>query len=148
MQRWILLAATALTLSACQTIPVSGASAPSGGPSIPSGALALGDWRDANAASVAQAFEREIDHRYRVGLALSAVNADLRGSAFTCAANREAAGRGDPPDQICRHTVSAENCTHTWQVHLYDEAGNAALARTRALYDRRCGGDGLLGGPG
>ncbi len=150
MQRTTLLAGLALSLAlaACESLPIGGAMAPSGGPNIPSGAIELGDWRGANAAAVAQSFEREVASRYRIGLALSAVNADLRGNSFTCAPHREAVGRGDPPDQICRKTMSAENCTHTWQVHLYDASGNAALARTRALYDRRCGGDGLLGGPG
>jgi hypothetical protein len=32
-------------------------------------------------------------------------------------------------------------------VHLFDTHGDARIARARALYDRRCGREGLLGGP-
>ena len=138
----------ALSLSACATLPVTGTSTPTGAATIPATQISLGDWRSASAVAIVQSFEREVSGRYRVGLALSAVGADLRRNEFACATNRETGGRGDPPDQICRKTVTAESCTHTWQVHLYDANGNAALTRTRALYDRRCGGDGLLGGPG
>ena len=142
---------TALSLgvlaAACVT-PVGGTSTPSGAATIPSAPLNLGDWRRANVNTVVQNFEREVSSRYGLGLALSAVSADLRRNEFTCAANTQTNERGDPADQVCRKTVSAENCTHTWQVHLFDENGNAALTRARALYDRRCGGDGLLGGPG
>lgn len=136
-----------LLAAACVT-PVGGASTPSGPATIPSAPLNLGDWRRANANTIIQNFEREVSARYGLGLALSAVSADLRRNEFTCAANAQTSGRGDPADQVCRKTVSAENCTHTWQVHLFDENGNSALTRARALYDRRCGGDGLLGGPG
>ncbi len=93
-----------------------------------------------------QSFERTISSRYGAGLQLSAVTADLRRNDFTCSA--PGAGRGDPPAQVCRRTVTAEGCTHTWQAHLFDAGGDGQLARTRGLYDRRCGGDGLLGGPG
>ncbi len=143
-----LLAVAALGLSACATLPVGGTTTPSGAATIPATALNLGDWRRASANSMIQHLEREVGGRYGMGLALTLVSADLRRNDFTCAPNREAAGRGDPADQICRKTVTAEGCTHTWQVHLFDANGNAALTRTRALYDRRCGGDGLLGGPG
>lgn len=95
-----------------------------------------------------QAFQHEIAARYAAGLPLTAVSADLRRNDFACSSNADAAGRGDPPDQICRRTLTLEGCTHTWQVHVFDTSGNGALARSRALYDRRCGGDGLLGGPG
>ncbi len=96
-----------------------------------------------------QAFQQSVANRYSAGLAISAVSADLRRNDFSCgAAPRQDAGRGDPPAQVCRHTVSASGCTHTWQAHLFDTRGDGRLARTRGLYDRRCGGDGLLGGPG
>lgn len=139
---WAGLAA-GLALSACATMPVV---SPPAGPAVPSAPLNLGDWRRASAANVLRGFEQEVAARYRAGLAMSAAGADLRRNDFDCAAHRDNGGRGDPPDQICRRTVTAEGCTHTWQVHLYDDAG--ALARTRALYDRRCDGEGLLGGPG
>lgn len=138
-------AALALALGACATIPV--ASTPNA-PRLPTAPLELGDWRGAGASAVAQHFQREVAQRYASGLQLNAVAGDLRRYEFNCSANTGAAGRGDPPDQICRRTISADNCTHTWQVHLFDTNGDSVLTRSRALYDRRCGGDGLLGGPG
>lgn len=146
MRRAIPIAVLAL-LVGCETIPTD-VSAPSPAANISSAPLDLGDWRRASVSTMAQHFEREIAGRYQIGLPLTAVSSDLRRNEFACAENRDSAGRGDPPDQICRKAVAAENCTHTWQVHLYDADANNALARTRALYDRRCGGDGLLGGPG
>lgn len=139
-----LLAAAGVALAACATAPLS-PSAPSGPPAIPTSALDLGDYRRANETAVIEAFNGTVTRRYGAGLELTAVVGDLRRNQFTCAAGQ--AGRGDPPAQICRRTLTESGCTHTWQVHLYDEAGNAELARTRSLYDKRCGGDGLLGGP-
>lgn len=141
---WI-AAAAVLLLSACVTTP-TGVSTPSGPASIPSGAIELGDWRRASAQATMQSFERTIASRYGAGLQLSAVTADLRRNDFSC--STPGAGRGDPPAQVCRRTMTAEGCTHTWQAHLFDAGGNGLLARTRGLYDRRSGGDGLLGGPG
>ncbi len=138
-------AALALALGACATVPV--ASAPNA-PRLPTSAPELGDWGGSSASAVVQHFQHEVAQRYALGLQLNAVAGDLRRYEFNCTANTGPAGRGDPPDQICRRTISADNCTHTWQVHLYDENGASALTRARALYDRRCGGDGLLGGPG
>jgi hypothetical protein len=145
-----LVAAAALAaLAACATTPVSGPSAPSGPPSIPSAAIELGDYRTANEAATLQAFQQQIASRYGAGTPISAVSADLRRGEFSCgAAPPQDRGRGDPPAQVCRRTITANNCTHTWQVHLFGDAGASALARTRGLYDRRCGNDGLLGGPG
>ncbi len=138
----------AMFLSACATLPDSTPSGRSAVGAIPSASINLGDWHRAAPTAVAQHFEREVAGRYAAGLDLGAVSADLRRNDFTCAANRDSAGRGDPPDQICRKTVTVDGCTHTWQVHLRDTEGNGVLARSRAIYDRRCGGDGLLGGPG
>lgn len=140
-------AAFALALSACATTP-TGVSTPSGPAAIPSAPLDLGDWRRASAAVTLSSFERTINARYGAGLQIAAVAADLRRSEFRCAAPARGDGRGDPPAQVCRRTVTVEGCTHTWQTHLFDANNDARLARTRALYDRRCGGDGLLGGPG
>ncbi|MES1157393.1 MAG: hypothetical protein ABUL73_06390 [Alphaproteobacteria bacterium] len=145
MRKLRLALAACLALTACETASV-GPSAPAGPPTIPDAALDLGDWRHASAEAEFNAFQQTIAHRYGVGLQVSAVAADLRRAQFVCAANRDTQ-RGDPPAQICRKTVTENGCTHTWQVHLFDTAGNALLARTRGLYDRRCGGDGLLGGP-
>lgn len=140
--------AAALLASACVSVP-SAATAPAAAvASIPSEPLELGDWRRGNSGAAAQHFERAIAARYGAGLALASVSSDLRRNDFACVANRDTAGRGDPPDQICRKAVAADNCTHTWQVHLYDAGNNNVLVRARALYDRHCGGDGLLGGPG
>ncbi len=140
-------ALASVILASCATITPPGASTPSGPPSIPSAPLALGDYRGASPSAVLSQFERGVSSRYAAGLALNAVSADLRRNAFTCAPGASSE-RGDPPAQICRQTLSANACTHTWQVHLYDRGGDSQLARTRALYDRRCGDDGLLGGPG
>jgi hypothetical protein len=135
----------ALALAACVSAPVGGVSAPTGPATIPSSPLDLGDWRNASVSATLAAFQRNVASRYGAGAALSAVAADLRHNGFACA--RPPADRGDPPDQICRRTVTVNGCTHTWQAHLFDQNGDGRLARTRGLYDRRCGGDGLLGGP-
>lgn len=149
MMRFAAAACLAFALAACATTPVGGPSEPTGPTTIPSGALGLGDWRNATEAATLEAFQENVSARYGAGQQISAVSADLRRNEFNCgpapAADR---GRGDPPAQVCRRTTTASGCTHTWQVHLFDEGGNERLARTRGLYDRRCGGDGLLGGPG
>jgi hypothetical protein len=131
---------------ACAT-PVAGPNAPAGSATIPTAAIALGDWRSASASSTLQEFSRTITQRYGPGLALTAVIADLRRNDFNCAEPPQG-GRGSPPDFVCRHTVTANSCTHTWQVHVFDANGDGRLAESRGLYDRRCGSDGLLGGPG
>lgn len=148
MKQFAALAALAL-LAACATAPVSAPSAPAGGATIPSTPLDLGDWRNASAPATLAAFESNVTSRYGAGLAISAITRDLGAQQFTCAAAPAAeGGRGSPPAQVCRRTVTANSCTHTWQVHLFDENRSGRLARTRGLYDRRCGSDGLLGGPG
>jgi predicted small secreted protein len=144
---WI-AAALALGLAACGTVAGSGVSTPSGPAAIPSGPIDLGDWRRASASATLETFQHTINARYGAGLQLSAVTADMRRNEFTCAPPSRGDGRGDPPAQVCRKTVTVSGCTHTWQAHLFDANNDARLARTRSLYDRRCGGDGLLGGPG
>ena len=137
-----------LALAACAT-PINGPATPAGSTSIPSAPVDLGDWRNANENATLTAFQEGVTNRYGAGIAISAASSDLRRNEFTCgAAPPLDAGRGDPPAQVCRRTIAASGCTHTWQVHLFDEGGDGRLARTRGLYDRRCGGDGLLGGPG
>lgn len=135
----------ALALAACVTAPVGGVSTPTGPATIPSTPLDLGDWRRGSAQATLSAFQQNVARRYASGAALTAVAADLRRNQFRCSPG--ANDRGDPPDQICRRTVTASGCTHTWQVHLFDTNSDGRLARTRGLYDRRCGSDGLLGGP-
>ncbi|MGE3143858.1 MAG: hypothetical protein AB7L65_11110, partial [Hyphomonadaceae bacterium] len=110
---------------------------------IPQSAIALGDYRRAIAAQVAQRFSSEISGRYGQSVNLADARSDLTRNQFACMAP-PASQRGDPPAQVCRRILAEAGCTHTWQVHLY---GGPALARTRALYDRACGDDGLLGGP-
>lgn len=144
---WI-AAALALGLSACSTVTESGVSTPSGPAAIPSGPIDLGDWRRASAAATLEAFQRTVNERYGAGLQISAVAADMRRNEFNCGEPDRGDGRGDPPAQVCRKTVTVNGCTHTWQAHLFDANNDNRLARTRGLYDRRCGGDGLLGGPG
>lgn len=141
-----LLTACALVLAACAT--PAGPATPGGGSRIPEAPIDLGDWRNASEAATFSAFQQQVTARYGEGVQLAAVSGDLRRAEFNCAAGpARADGRGDPPAQVCRRTITAGGCTHTWQVHLFDTSGNARLARTRGLYDRRCGGDGLLGGP-
>lgn len=144
-QGWIL--ALAVLAASCATVP-SGEAPATGGASIPSGALDLGDWHHATPAATLSAFQQTVTARYASGLTLSAVSADLRRNDFSCAANHDTGDRGDPATQVCRKTVTQSGCTHTWQVHLFDHDNDGQLARARGLYDRRCGNDGLLGGPG
>jgi hypothetical protein len=142
--RFFTTAAIGLFLSACATAPVTGPSA-SAGPTVASGPLDLGgEWRDSSVGAVAERFERGVTARYAAGLELAEASSDLRANDFRCREGRE--GAGEAPAQVCSRTETEGDCTHTWQVHLF-KAENDALARTRALYDRRCGGDGLLGGP-
>jgi hypothetical protein len=137
----------ALLLSACETIPTA-APPPESGARL-EGDLDLGDWRNADEAATLAAFEQNVSGRYSAGLALSDASADLRRSEFNCGdAPPQDQGRGNPPAQVCRHTVTAPSCTHTWQVHLFEQDGGGRLASARSLYDRRCGNEGLLGGPG
>jgi len=142
------IAALALLAAACETIPTSSVETPSGPAAIPSSPLDLGDWRNASAPSVLSQFQNNVNARYAVGQPISAVTADMRRNEFACGAPARADGRGAPPAQVCRKTVTNSGCTHTWQVHFFDQENDARLARTRGLYDRRCGDDGLLGGPG
>ncbi len=143
-----LLFAAALLVSACETLPAA-TPPPPGGASL-TGELDLGDWRNATESATRDAFQQNVSNRYGAGLLLADATADLRGRDFNCGAApaQDAQGRGDPPAQVCRRTVTLNRCTHTWQVHLFEQNDDARVARTRGLYDRRCGNDGLLGGPG
>jgi hypothetical protein len=134
-----------LLVSACETMSAGGGA--TNGAENAGGALDLGDWRHATAEATLSQFQTAIAARYGVGSPLSAATADLRRNDFNCAQNNDSSHRGTPPAQICRKTVTAENCTGTWQVHLFDTNGDGRIARARALYDRRCGAEGLLGGP-
>lgn len=138
----------ALLLSACETMPAAAPPAPEASAQL-AGELDLGDWRRANEAATLTSFQQNVANRYAAGLSIAAAAADLQRNGFTCgAAPPLDEGRGSPPAQVCRRTLTENNCTHTWQVHLFDQNGDARLAQTRGLYDRRCGNDGLLGGPG
>jgi len=139
----------ALLVSACETVPASAPPPQEAGAQL-EGDLDLGEWRTANQAATYAAFEQNASSRYGAGMSLATATADLRRSEFNCgvAPPQDAQGRGAPPAQVCRRTITQAGCTHTWQVHLFDTNGDARLARTRGLYDRRCGNEGLLGGPG
>ncbi|MES1197053.1 MAG: hypothetical protein ABUL55_00365 [Pseudomonadota bacterium] len=132
---------SAAFLAACATTPMGNLPTPTA--ALPTTPLDMGDWRHAGAEAELSGFQSAVTHRYGAGLAVADVLADLRRAQFTCTPNSDT--RGDPPTQICRKTLTEAGCTHTWQVHLYD--ADARLTRSRGLYDRRCGADGLLGGP-
>lgn len=139
--------AAAVLLAACETIPAA-APPPEAGARF-EGDLDLGGWRTANEAATLSAFQRNVTNRYNAGISISDATADLRRTEFNCGdAPPQDQGRGDPPAQVCRRTVTLNSCTHTWQVHLFEQNGDGRIARTRGLYDRRCGNEGLLGGPG
>lgn len=135
----------ALLVSACET--TSGVEGATSGAANAGGGFDLGDWRNATAAATLSQFQSTVSARYAVSSPLSAATADLRRNDFNCAQNTDSTHRGTPPTQICRKTVTADNCTGTWQVHLFDTNGDGRIARARALFDRRCGNEGLLGGP-
>ncbi len=132
----------ALMSAGCETLSEGAASRP------PSAApLDLGDWRRAPAGDTLTQFQATIAARYAAGAPISDAAADLRSNNFTCAANVDTTGRGAPPAEICRRTVTADTCTATWQVHFSDTNGDGRIVHARALFDRRCGREGLLGGP-
>lgn len=137
----------AIALAACETTGGVATPPPAASvPAIPAGPIDLGNWRNASAPATLTAFEQAVANRYAAGQQLSAVSADLRRNEFTCAAPRPAPDdRGDPATEVCRRTTTVSGCTHTWQVHSFGNAG--VITRVRGLYDRRCGNDGLLGGP-
>jgi len=143
MKNLITAMAAALALTACATGGAGPSPMTPSGAGRPTGALDLGDWRGSSQRAVADRFSATIAQRYAQGAPLTQATADLTSQRFSCAAG-QASGRGAPPAQICRREIRQGDCAHTWQVHLY--ATQARLARTRALYDRTCGDDGLLGG--
>jgi len=145
MRHALLALSLALLAAACETTSGAESSSPA---QSSGGSFDLGDWRHATAAATLSQFQSTVSARYGAGSPVSTAVADLRRSEFTCAENVDTTRRGAPPAEICRKTVTAENCTGTWQVHLFDTHGDARVARARALFDRRCGNEGLLGGPG
>lgn len=138
-----IVVALALAATACAT--PSTAPSPASGPFATP--LALGDWETANERDTLAAFEREVASRYGAGVEISAAIEDLGSAEFECAAPTSES-EGALPAQVCRRTRTANDCTHTWQAHLFEEGESDHIARTRGLYDRRCGNEGLLGGPG
>jgi len=108
----------------------------------------FGDYLNASEDATLSAFRRGVTGRYTAGMSLDAVADDLGRNDFNCGPPPPALeqARAEPPARVCRRTVTEAGCTHTWQVHLY--ARVEVLERTRGLYDRRCGNEGLLGGPG
>ena len=137
MRRAILTALAALALACCASpsAPVQ--------PGRP-GQIDLGDWRRASQRSVAARFSDAVARRYDQGRSISQISADLRSNQFACSTG-EPSRRGVSPTQVCRRSERDRRCVHTWQVHLF--ATQQGGARTRALYDRACGDEGLLGGP-
>lgn len=132
-----LLLAGVLALAACAP-----ASRPVFGPetqpaSAEPGALELGDVREPEPA-LAQQFAASVGRRF-AGVELERASKELRSQNFDCFPPK--AMGGHPPDRVCRRTLAANGCTHTWRVFLYEDRP------ARGLYDRTCGKDPLLGGP-
>lgn len=146
MRHYLILGLAVLAAS-CATADVIAPSGPGGSVSAPAGPLDLGDWQNGTVEAELATFEQTVAGRYAAGLAISTATTDLQHNQFSCAVNHDSSNRGEPPAQICRKTVTQAGCTHTWQVHLFDTNGDGHLARSRGLYDRRCGREGLLGGP-
>ena len=132
----------ALSVSACETVPVGDSRN-----EPPANSIDLGDWGHGAPAVTLTQFQSVVTSRYAAGGSVSSAAADLRRNDFTCAENVDSTGRGTPPAEICRKTLTAENCTGTWQVHFFEMNGDGRIQRARALFDRRCGREGLLGGP-
>src|SRR5262245_60018002 len=142
-----LIVAAALALPACETTG-GVAPPPPAAVAIPAGPLSLGNWQSASAAATLTEFEQIVANRYAAGVAVDAAVADMGRNQFACAVARPAEdGRGAPATQVCRKTTTASGCTHTWQVHFFANGDANVVGRVRGLYDRRCGNDGLLGGP-
>lgn len=143
-----IVACASAALSGCVTegMTTPGATPPPTA-ALPAGPIDLGDWQNTAPAAELTQFEQLVGQRYGAGLAVATATGDLQHNEFACAANHDTSRQGDPPVEICRKTVTRAGCTHTWQVHLFDTNGDARLRNARALYDRRCGNDGLLGGP-
>jgi hypothetical protein len=129
--------AVALVSAACTT--TSGGGSTIGGPK---GDLPLGETSAAE-SKLAADFAATVNARYTKGMPLNAATADLEKHKFNC--GKPNSTGGDPPAQVCRRPMKANGCDHTWQVHLFTEAGQAAVSRARGLYDRACGADDLLG---
>lgn len=151
MMRLIALGAVAFLLAACatagpstQTSAPAAATAPRAATGL-TGPVDLGDWRRGDANAILQRFSGHVLRRWPAGQPISTAVADLRSQGFSCAAPRGQGG--DPPDQSCRLTRTEAGCTYIWTVSLYDDAGATRLSRVRPLFDKRCGRDGLAGGP-
>jgi hypothetical protein len=110
----------------------------------PTGPIALGDYDKDKPDDVRRDFAGDIIRRYAVGAPLRTATADLAANKFECA--KSTINAPDPPAQICRRQIKTGDCVNVWSAYLYDTKGDAKIARVRALYDRRCAADPLLGG--
>ncbi len=109
------------------------------------GPIELGDYANETEGKILSGFSKAIAARYAPSLAMARALRDLESNKFTCAAPGKAGG--DPPDQVCRRTIKAGECSYTWQVHLFDDdGGKPSIARVRGLFDKTCGKEDLLGG--
>jgi len=143
-----------LALSACAVLtdarPPPAAVAPHAA-SMPKTPIAVADLIRDDSGAAGGRFAAQMLARYPAGAPLSVVQADLTANSFACTPPPppvRGAPRGDPPVRICRREIRAADCKIGLQVHLFSGAPAGRLGRLRALYDRRCGADGLLGGPG
>lgn len=146
------LAAT-LALSACaattglSTGPSGGsdasASTPatSGGPpSSPKVLITRGDWRAVGREAAARDFTTSLQRAVPTGQPLATARATIEASGFSCV--KPASGFA----LSCRLLAQETKCAHVWRVLINAERDQ--VTRARGLYERTCGEDGLLGGPG
>ena len=158
--QWVVLCAGLAALSACVSAPtappvvaqprppvVTAPPVTSAPAVIIAGTLGLGAWSAGRPGQVSQQFATSVQRRYPAGQVVAAAVEDLGQNGFTCGA--VAAGAlTDLPTQSCRRSFRDAGCSHIWLVRLFQERGSQRLSRSEGTYERACGGDGLLGGPG
>jgi len=151
MKQVILAVCAGAALGACaaaQTTPAPTEAPALGGapgPVVFSGALRLGDWRGGETGAVAQEFAAAVESRYGQGVGLADAREDIARAGFRCAS--EAGAGAGAAALACRREETQRGCRHAWNVYLFTAQGQT-LSRARGLYDRRCGDEDLLGGPG
>src|SRR5450432_2134753 len=115
--RFVLALVSASVLAACSTSGLAPASL-ANGVGAPKGEVPLGDYGALEEARIGADFSTTVAARYQKGLAMKLAVGDLDRSKFTCGPPAKSKAVGDPPSAVCRRSIGAGACTHTWQVHL------------------------------